>query len=101
MADRREDDGGKAQGPNAQAINIAFSRLNFSVKDQRTGETIKILKGVSGQCLSGRITAIMGSSGAGAQRPPAAGFTCRSTCWLFAVVESARWPLVLQARPPW
>ena len=75
MSDKGADDG---KGAHA-AINITFENLNFSVKDQRTGEAIQILKGVTGQCLSGRITAIMGSSGAGkcwsaasTARPPVA-----------------------------
>lgn len=58
-------DGGDGHHP--PPVDISFHNLKFSVRsrDQSTNETIQILKGITGRCLSGRVTAIMGSSGAG------------------------------------
>ena len=46
-------------------VDITFTNLKFLVKDQKSGEELSILKGVSGACINSRVLAIMGSSGAG------------------------------------
>lgn len=44
-------------------VNISFEDITYTVV--KGDRKIEILKGISGGCLSGRVLAIMGSSGAG------------------------------------
>lgn len=48
-----------------EGVDITFANLKYLVKDQKSGEELSILKGVSGACRNSRVLAIMGSSGAG------------------------------------
>jgi ABC-type multidrug transport system ATPase subunit len=48
-----------------QPANITFTDVSYSVKSSISNDTIELLKGVDGYFVAGKMTALMGSSGAG------------------------------------
>jgi ABC-type multidrug transport system fused ATPase/permease subunit len=49
-------------------VNLSFQHVNYEVRASTTKETLKLLHGVNGVFRSGRMCALMGSSGAGEKR---------------------------------
>jgi len=49
-------------------VNLTFKDIRYTVQSSITKETLELLKGVDGVIESGKMTALMGSSGAGVCR---------------------------------
>lgn len=65
-------------------VELQFKELGFVVHDRASRSAKRILSGVSGSCVPGRLFAIMGPSGAGAGGHGAS-YTGDSTCTVHSV----------------
>ena len=49
----------------ARGVTLTFKDVNYLVKASTTKDKLHLLKGISGHFTAGKLTALMGSSGAG------------------------------------